>query len=62
MLNMVEIKCPRCKGPVEISEFKNEEEHRIGVFCKENKCAFHKSPIIGLDRKRDEAYISETLI
>jgi len=60
---MVEIKCPKCRTDVEIEEHKEaEDDNRIGVFCKNEKCFFHKSPLIGLERKTSKVFISESLI
>lgn len=59
---MVEIKCPRCKSAVEVDEFKDEKEDRIAVFCSNEKCLFHKNPLVGIDKKKSELWVSETLI
>ena len=59
---MVKIKCPKCRSEVEIEECKKDGIDSIGVFCKNEKCIYHKNPIIGLDRKEPGAYITEAVI
>ncbi len=59
---MVKIKCPKCRSEVEIEECKKDDIDSIGVFCKNEKCIYHKNPIIGLDRKEPGAYITEAVI
>lgn len=59
---MVEIKCPRCKSSVEIGEFKDENEDRLAVFCSEKECLYHKNPIVGIDKKNSEVWVTEALI
>ena len=55
---MVQIKCPRCKSSIEISEFKENDEDRIAIFCKQEECLYYKNPLIGIDRKNSEVFIS----
>ena len=59
---MVQIKCPRCKSKVDISEFKENGEDRIAVFCSQEACLYYKNPIVGIDRKESEVYISESIL
>lgn len=59
---MIEIRCPRCKSKLEISEYKKDEENRIAVFCADEKCLYHNNPLVGLNRNTSEVYISEAII
>ena len=60
---MVEIKCPKCRGALEVEDNKvDTDDVRIGVFCKNEKCFFHKNPLIGIERKTGRAYISESIM
>ena len=60
---MVEIKCPKCRADVEIEDYKEaEDDIRLGVFCKNEKCFFHKNPLVGIERKTSKVFISESLI
>lgn len=61
-LNMVSIKCPKCKSEPEIDEYKKDGEERIGVFCSNKECIYHKNPIVGIDYKSSEVFISEALL
>jgi len=35
---------------------------RIGIFCKNEKCQYHKIPLIGIERKDSKVFISDVLI
>jgi len=60
---MVVLKCPRCRADVEIEDHKvDEDDVRVGVFCKNEKCRYHKSPLIGIERKSSKVYISESIV
>ena len=60
---MVEIKCPSCRSGVEIEDNKvAEDDVRIGIFCKDEKCQYHKIPLIGIERKTSKVYISDVLV
>ena len=60
---MVELKCPKCRASVEIEDYKLEDDDiRVGVFCSDKKCSFNKTPLIGMERKTQKVFISETLI
>lgn|GEM_PF-3759324 len=59
---MVNIKCPKCKSKLEISDYKKEDDNKTAVFCSNEKCLYHTNPLIGLDRTTSEVYISESII
>lgn len=59
---MIEVKCPRCKSEIEIDEYKNEEENKIAIFCSNKKCIYYKNPLIGINRKNNEVYITEAFL
>jgi hypothetical protein len=59
---MVRIMCPECKFEIEITECKENGIDSIGVFCKDEGCKYHRSAIIGLDRKEPGAYVTEAII
>jgi hypothetical protein len=59
---MVKIKCPKCRSEIEVGDFKEKEEDRTAVFCKNEKCYYHKNPIVGIDRNEPGLYISEALL
>lgn len=59
---MVQIKCPKCREPLEIEDFKTEVDNKTAVFCSNKDCFFHKEPLIGLDRTKSEIFISESII
>ena len=61
-LNMVPIKCPKCQSVLEIDDAMLEKKGVTAVFCSNEDCAFHKRPIVGLDRKEPNVYISESLL
>jgi hypothetical protein len=59
---MVEIKCPRCKSSVEVDEYKDEEKDKLAVFCSKKDCLYHKNPLIGIDKRTSEVFVSEALM
>lgn len=61
-LNMVPIKCPKCRSELEIDDAMLEKKGVTAVFCSNKDCPFHKRPIVGLDRKEPGVYISESLL
>lgn len=61
-LNMVAIKCPKCKSDLEIDDKMLEKKGVTAVFCSNKECPFNDRPIVGLDRKESGVYISESLL
>ena len=59
---MLRISCPRCGSEVEIGEFAEDGKNRIAVFCSKKDCLYHKNPLIGIDKKNSDVYISEALM
>jgi phage FluMu protein Com len=59
---MINLKCPKCKSDVDISDFKQEGQDKTAVFCSNKECLYYKNPLIGLDRKEPSVYISEAII
>jgi len=60
---MIELKCPKCRSDVEVGEHKEaDDDARIGVFCSDKRCSFHKNPLIGIERKTSKVFISESII
>ena len=59
---MVELKCPKCQSDLEIEDYKEDDDTRVGVFCSDKRCSFHKNPLIGIERKTSKVFISETII
>ena len=60
---MVELKCPKCRSDLEVEDFKEKEDDvRIGVFCSDKRCSFHKNPLTGIERKTSKVFISESII
>jgi len=59
---MINLKCPKCKADVEISDYRKEDQDRTAVFCTNKDCVYHKNALIGLDRKEPGVYISEAII
>ena len=59
---MVALVCPKCKSKLEISDFKQEDHDKTAVFCSNEKCAYYKQPLIGMDRKTGEVFLSESLV
>ncbi len=60
---MVQLRCPKCRGDLEIEDHKVEDDDvRIGVFCKNEKCSFHKSPLIGVERKTSKVFLSDSIV
>ena len=59
---MVQIKCPKCRADVEVEDFKKDDQDKTAVFCTNEKCTYHDNPLVGLDRKDQSVYISESLL
>ena len=59
---MIVLKCPACHSDVEIDDFKTEFDDKTVVFCSSKDCPYHKSPLIGIDRKEPGVYLSESLV
>jgi uncharacterized protein YbaR (Trm112 family) len=60
---MVELKCPKCRSDLEVEDHKEEKDDvRVGVFCSDKQCSFHKNPLIGIERKTSKVFISESII
>lgn len=64
---MIKLKCPKCQSDVEIEDREIKDSKMTAVFCTDKDCFFHKSPLIGLDRKGFEGqepgvYISESIL
>ena len=64
---MIRLKCPKCQSEVEIEDREIKDSGMTGVFCANEECFFHKSPLIGLDRKgldgqEPGVYLSEAII
>jgi hypothetical protein len=58
---MVAVKCPKCQSKIEIDVCSTDPD-KIAVFCSNSECLFHDNPLIGLDKKEAEVFISESLI
>lgn len=60
---MIELKCPKCGTKLEIDEHKVEEDDvHIAVFCSDERCSFNKIPLIGLEKKKNRVFISESIV
>ena len=58
---MIAVKCPRCQCRIEIDVCATDPD-KIAVFCSNKECTFHGQPLIGLDKKESEVFISELLV
>lgn len=58
---MLEVKCPKCQSKIEI-DICAADPDKIAVFCSNEGCTYHGQPLIGLDKKQSEVFISELLI
>ena len=58
---MVAVKCPKCLSKIEIDVCSTDPD-KIAVFCINPECLFHEQPLIGIDKKESEVFISESLI
>jgi len=59
---MIELKCPKCRSNIEIDDKKMQEMGVTAVFCTNEACSFNKDPLIGINRKDNEVWISESII
>jgi hypothetical protein len=59
---MIQLKCPKCQSKIEIDDNKMQELGVTAVFCSNEECTFNKNPLIGLNRKDEEVWVSESII
>jgi uncharacterized protein YbaR (Trm112 family) len=56
------LKCPKCQSKLEIDDKKQQELGVTAVFCTNEECTFNKQPLIGIDRKESEVWLSESIV
>lgn len=59
---MIQLKCPKCQSKLEIDDKKQQELGVTAVFCSNEGCTFNQQPLIGLDRKEGEVWLSEAVV